>query len=341
MPPRSVLPVPARFEKCFPRILACPAISGYVFSMPQETVISARHVFKTYGQLKAVNDLEFTVNRSTCCGFLGPNGAGKSTMMKMLYAKASPDKNPATVIDVFGHDPRRHELRIKSMSGVAPQDDNLDEELSVIQNLRVFGRLYGIPRGLTDDRIEELLEFMELSSKKPARIRELSGGMRRRLIIARALMNNPELLILDEPTTGLDPQVRQLIWDKLRGLKNDGVTILLTTHYMEEAFQIADEVIIMDHGRKIMEGNPHTLLETQMEAHVLEVLNKQAAVEIDGALRDIVRREEAAERVLYYSHEHSALEQMAEGMRHGEYYLRRTTLEDLFLRATGRNLHEE
>jgi lipooligosaccharide transport system ATP-binding protein len=314
-------------------------ISDTLSVMEQETVISVQHVHKSYGDLKAVDDLDFAVKKASCCGFLGPNGAGKTTMMKMLYAKALPDRNKDTVINVFGYDPRRQELHIKSLAGVAPQDDDLDEELSVIQNLRIFARLYGIPRTKADERIDYLLEFMELSSKKPARIRELSGGMRRRLIIARALMNEPELLILDEPTTGLDPQVRQLIWDKLRGLKNSGVTILLTTHYMEEAFQIADEVIIMDHGRKVMEGNPRQLLENEIEGHVLEVLNKNSVPQLDERMRGVVRTEEGAERVLYYSHEHTLLQQMAEGLPHGEYYLRRTNLEDLFLRATGRNLN--
>ena len=304
--------------------------------MNRERVIDVCNVDKSYGELKAVDSLEFSVGKAECCGFLGPNGAGKTTMMKMLYAKAMPDKRPDTKIDVFGFDPRRQELWIKSMTGVAPQDDDLDEELSVVQNLRIFARLQGMPHA--EERIEYLLSFMELTQKKPAKIRELSGGMRRRLIIARALLNNPQLLILDEPTTGLDPQVRQLIWDKLRGLKNEGVTILLTTHYMEEAYQIADRVVIMDHGKKVMEGNPHALLESQIEPHVLEILNKGAAPALlDG--QEGIRREEATERVLFYAMEDSLLRQVAEGLPRGQYYLRQSNLEDLFLRATGRNLN--
>ncbi len=306
--------------------------------MVEHQVITARHVFKSYGALRAVDDLEFGVQGAECCGFLGPNGAGKTTMMKMLYAKAMPDRKPETELDVFGYDPRKQELQIKSLSGVAPQDDDLDEELSVIQNLRIFARLYGMPKGRAEERIEYLLDFMELNQKTGAKIRELSGGMRRRLIIARALLNDPRLLILDEPTTGLDPQVRQLIWDKLRGLKNGGVTILLTTHYMEEAYQLADRVIIMDHGKKVMEGNPQELLEREIEPHVLEILDKRNAP--DGLEANAgIRREEASERVLYYAVDDSLLRQVAEGLPRRNYYLRQSNLEDLFLRATGRNLN--
>lgn len=306
--------------------------------MKHQIAVTVEHANKSFGDLKAVDDLSFSVFEARCCGFLGPNGAGKTTMMKMLYAKALPDRSPKTVIDVFGLDPRRDELRIKSLSGVAPQDDDLDEELSVIQNLRIFARLQGLPKVGADDRIDELLGFMELGGKTGAKIRELSGGMRRRLIIVRALLNDPQLLILDEPTTGLDPQVRQLIWDKLRGLKHSGVTILLTTHYMEEAFQIADEVVIMDKGKKVLEGNPVRLVETQIEPYVLELLNKEAAAGLERRWDGSVRKEEAAERMLYYGGDQKTLEKMTSGLSPDQYYLRKTNLEDLFLRATGRNL---
>jgi len=305
----------------------------------EHSVISVAHVTKSYGSLVAVDDLSFSVEEATCFALLGPNGAGKTTMMKILYGKARPDKSAGMRIDVFGHDPRTHELEIKSMTGVAPQDDDLDEELSVLQNLTIFARLYNLPKHAARERIDFLLEFMELTQKKESRIRELSGGMRRRLIIARALLADPKLLILDEPTTGLDPQVRQLIWDKMRGLKKEGVTILLTTHYMEEAFQIADRVTIMDHGRKLMEGNPRELLETEIEGHVLEILDKNAVSRLVRSESDRVRMEEAEARVLFYSSERETLRRMAEGLGHGEYYLRTANLEDLFLRATGRGLN--
>ena len=220
-------------------------------------VINVKNIYKAYNDVKAVNNLSFQVNPSTCFGLLGPNGAGKTTMMKMIYGKATRTKNPDSRIEVFGFDPEKDELKIKQISGVVPQDNNLDEELDVYLNLIVYSKFYHIPLKIAKERINYLLEFMELNDKKHAKIRELSGGMKRRLIIARALINNPKLLILDEPTTGLDPQVRHLIWDRLRYLIKNGTTILLTTHYMEEAFQICDKILIMDHGKKVMEGNPN------------------------------------------------------------------------------------
>ena len=179
-----------------------------------EPVIKVRRVHKTYGSLRAVRDLSFDVWPGTCFGFLGPNGAGKTTMMKMIYARAMRDDGQGG-IDVFGYDPAVDELSLKYLTGVVPQDDNLDEELDVIQNLLIFSRFYDIPPKESLERIEELLEFLELTEKRKSKIRELSGGMKRRLVIARSLLNRPRLLILDEPTTGLDPQVRHLIWDKL------------------------------------------------------------------------------------------------------------------------------
>ncbi len=237
---------------------------------------------KTYGALTAVKSLSFSVAASTCYGLLGPNGAGKTTMLKMIYAKCLRDRDQASVISVFGYDPAANELAIKALSGVVPQEDNLDAELSVLQNLRVYAKLYGLPRGVADRRIDELLSFMELGEKRLVKIRELSGGMKRRLIIARALLNQPRLLILDEPTTGLDPQVRHLIWDKLHQLKREGLTILLTTHYMEEAFQICDRVLIMHKGDKLMEGSPHTLVEGNIERFVLEVRGREAPARLPG-----------------------------------------------------------
>jgi lipooligosaccharide transport system ATP-binding protein len=305
-----------------------------------ETVISVKHVFKTYDSLVAVNDLRFDIPEAICYGFLGPNGAGKTTMMKMLYGKALPDKRDDTLINVFGYDPRGHELEIKHLSGLVPQDNDLDVELNVFQNLMIFSKLYGMSTREAGKKIEELLDFMELKDKKKAKIRELSGGMKRRLIITRALLNDPKLLILDEPTTGLDPQVRQVIWDRLRNLKRRGVTIILTTHYMEEAFQIADTVLIMDKGLALMEGNPKELMERNIESHVLELINVEKAKDLESMnINDDVRKEESDERVLYYSKDVGMLEAMVRGLEPGEFYLRQTNLEDLFLKATGRKLH--
>jgi len=218
-----------------------------------ETVITASDVHKSYGDVKAVKGLNFVLESATCLGFLGPNGAGKTTMMNLVYGHSQRDLRPPGTLRVFGYDPAHSELEIKYLSGVVPQENNLDVELNVRRNLLIYSKFYGIRRAEADSRIDTLLDFMELSDKKKSKIKELSGGMKRRLIIARALLNNPKLLILDEPTTGLDPQVRHLIWNKIRQLKSNGTTILLTTHYMEEAFQIADVIIIMNQGEKVIE----------------------------------------------------------------------------------------
>ncbi|MFW5782922.1 MAG: ABC transporter ATP-binding protein [Spirochaetota bacterium] len=306
-----------------------------------ETVIGVEHLYKSYGEVKAVKDLSFEVTARKCHAFLGPNGAGKTTAMKILYGKARPDRHDATRISVFGFDPRHEELKIKTMSGVVPQDDNLDVELNVYQNLRIFSRFYNMSKAEAERRIDYLLEFMELREKRKSRVRELSGGMKRRLIIARALLNSPTLLIMDEPTTGLDPQVRQLIWDKLRDLMIEGVTILLSTHYMEEAYQISDVLMIMDKGEKIIEGSPHDLLESEVEPHVLELTDvdhlDRFVSQLNGAE---VRREDASRRVVFYSRDGERLERAADQIPRRAYMMRNANLEDLFLRVTGRHLNE-
>jgi len=307
-----------------------------------ETVIRVDHLYKTYGQTKAVQDLSFEVTAKRCHAFLGPNGAGKTTAMNILYGKAQPDTHADTRINVMGYDPRTDELKIKTLSGVVPQEDNLDVELNVQQNLQVFSKFYNLPRAVAARRIEYLLDFMELSEKRKAQVRELSGGMKRRLIIARALLNEPSLLIMDEPTTGLDPQVRQLIWDKLRELMSRGVTILLSTHYMEEAYQIADELIIMHKGRKVMEGSPRELLETEVETHVLELSNLDFTDRFEAAASNLTYRKEiSSQRAIYYASDATGLERAADILPRDARIVRRSNLEDLFLRATGRNLNDE
>ena len=318
-------------------------------SAPGESVIRVDNVGKSYGEIEAVKSLSFSVEASTCVGLLGPNGAGKTTMLKMIYAKCLRDPRPGSSITVFGHDPGTSELAIKSLSGVVPQEDNLDEELSVLQNLRVYAKLYGMRRTETDPRIDELLAFMELGEKKLVKIKELSGGMKRRLIIARALLNTPRLLILDEPTTGLDPQVRHLIWDKLTRLKREGLTILLTTHYMEEAFQICDSVLIMHKGVKLMEGAPRALLEGRLEPFVLEARGGALAARLlQRAHSASVRVEAGPEAVRVFSRDYGVLREIAAGLGEGhapgapegEFNVRPTNLEDLFLQATGSELDE-
>jgi lipooligosaccharide transport system ATP-binding protein len=302
--------------------------------------IIVEHVHKTYGKLKAVDDLSFTVNPSICYGFLGPNGAGKTTMMKILYGKATRDSDPPGTISVFGFDPMTHELDIKYFSGVVPQEDNLDDELNVIQNLKVFARFYRIPRKTSEKRIHELLNFMELSDRTKSKIRELSGGMKRRLIIARALLNNPRLLILDEPTTGLDPQVRHVIWDKIRNLKKKGITVLLTTHYMEEAFQIADRIMIMDKGQKVMEGHPKKLVENHIEPFVMEVTPIDGSIDaLDKLLTDQIRKDDSGDTIRFYAKSSDLLRMLSRSLKPGEFHIRPSNLEDLFLKTTGRNLN--
>jgi lipooligosaccharide transport system ATP-binding protein len=307
-----------------------------------QNLIEVEHLYKSYKDVQAVTDLSFTVERSTCFGFLGPNGAGKTTMMKTLYGRAKPDIRPDTRIQVFDLDPRTHELQIKTRSGVVPQEDSLDVELNVVQNLRIFATLYGIPWTQARPRVDYLLDFMELGEKRKSKVKELSGGMKRRLIIARSLLNNPSLLILDEPTTGLDPQVRHLIWDKIRDLKREGVTILLTTHYMDEAYQMSDRIIIMDRGRKVVEGAPQALLEEYMEEHVLEVLDTSLAQSVESVGGNgKLRRDGSESRLLYYSNDLDLLRRMTQVLIPGQYYLRQVNLEDLFLRTTGRSLNEQ
>jgi lipooligosaccharide transport system ATP-binding protein len=304
----------------------------------KQLAIKIEKVTKTYKAIRAVNALSFEVEAARCFGLLGPNGAGKSTMMNMIYGKSRRDGNGAGRINVFGYDPEENVLAIKFLSGIVPQENNLDIELSVLQNLLIYSRFYGLKTSEALPRIEYLLDFMELGEKKDSKIRVLSGGMQRRLVIARALINSPKLLILDEPTTGLDPQVRQLIWDKLRMLKEEGVTILLCTHYMEEAFQICDQLIILHGGEKVMEGNPASLVREHMEAWVLEVLG---AGTISGKdLPATIRMEKTYSRILLYSGDLASLKAIRSELPTGECFLRQSNLEDLFLKTTGRKLNE-
>jgi lipooligosaccharide transport system ATP-binding protein len=309
--------------------------------MSSEVVISVENAHKSYGELRAVRGLSFEVEQSSCFGFLGPNGAGKTTMMNMVYGRTTRDSVPPGSIRIFGYDPAHQELDIKHLSGVVPQEDNLDVELDVRKNLIIYSKFYGLHRSVAERRIDELLEFMELSDKKGSRIRELSGGMKRRLIIARALLNGPRLLILDEPTTGLDPQVRHLIWNKLRQLKAGGTTILLTTHYMEEAFQLADQILIINKGEELLAGNPRHLLDRHMERYVLEVRNLEATTMFEEIIRlTHVRQDRFHDRLLLYTDDLELLKEVTRELDPRDYYQRQTNLEDLFLKLTGRELYE-
>jgi lipooligosaccharide transport system ATP-binding protein len=307
-----------------------------------EPVIIIENLHKSFGPLKAVRGISCSVPESICFGLLGPNGAGKTTLFKMLYGVSYRDREPASKLSVFGFDPQHSSLAIKYISGVVPQENNLDAELNVAQNLRVYARFYHMSQSRAAQRIDELLEFMELTDKHTAKIRELSGGMKRRLIIARALLNNPKLLILDEPTTGLDPQVRHLIWEKLRNLKRQGMTIILTTHYMEEAFQISDTVLIMNKGERVMEGNPQELVRDGIEPFVLEIYKKEAYAGIAGLLPGrCTRVNDTADVVRIYSCDEAGLKEITSRLKPGDCFMRPSNLEDLFLKTTGSALNAE
>jgi lipooligosaccharide transport system ATP-binding protein len=304
--------------------------------------IQAKNINKTFGTLRAVNGLSFEVPEKSCFGFLGPNGAGKTTMMKILYARAFRDASHDSYIDVFGYDPEHQQLQIKYLSGVVPQEDNLDEELNVIQNLLLFARFYKMPTQQARERTEELLDFLELTEKRNSLIRDLSGGMKRRLVIARALLNQPRLLILDEPTTGLDPQVRHVIWDKLRQLKKQGTTLLLTTHYMEEAFALCDTILILHQGQKVLQGAPRDLLAEHIEQYVLELMESEADEDtLKNQLPESVRIDPSGQIIRFYSNDIDALKSVADLLPVGRYYLRQSNLEDVFLKTTGRTLNEK
>lgn len=309
--------------------------------MPK-TAITASNIYKSYEDNLAVSGVGFTVPGATCFGFLGPNGAGKSTLMKIIYGRTRRDAYPKGNLSVLGWDPQQNELAIKYRAGVVSQDNNLDQELNVVQNLEIYSRFYDIAPDEAGKRIDELLDFMELTEKRNAPIRSLSGGMMRRLVMVRALLNRPQLLILDEPTTGLDPQVRHVIWDKLRKLKKDGITILLTTHYMEEAYQICDHVFIMDKGKKVMEGKPQELINQNIEPYVLEIIHP----ELVDSLFEIVdstsiRKDRSAGVGRLYADSIKELETVLNHLNPGDFYLRQSNLEDLFFKATGRNLNEK
>jgi lipooligosaccharide transport system ATP-binding protein len=301
-----------------------------------ENVITVNNISKSYGKVRAVDSLSFEVAAGTCFSCLGPNGAGKTTTMKMVYGKCVRDADCKGTLEVLGYDPRINELDIKCRSGVVTQDNNLDEELNVIQNLMLYSRFYNIPKNEAKKRIAYLLDFLELPEKSKSKIRELSGGMKRRLVIARALINDPQLLILDEPTTGLDPQVRHLIWEKLLQLKEQGTTILLTTHYMEEAFRLSDTVLIMHLGKKITQGSPQQLLADNIEKYVLEINRPEFFDNIkENQIVSKVRVNNTNQFTRLFSDEVETLQAISQLLKGGEYQLRQANLEDVFLKATG------
>jgi lipooligosaccharide transport system ATP-binding protein len=317
------------------------ARSGDAAIDPPGSLVVARGLTKRFGDFIAVDGIDFDVRTGEVFGFLGPNGAGKTSTMRMIAAVS-----PLTdgTLEVLGRDPDADGAEIRARLGVVPQENNLDEELSVADNLYIYGRYFGMPRAEVRRRIPELLEFAQLTDRADAKVTVLSGGMKRRLVIARALINMPSLVLLDEPTTGLDPQARHLVWDRLRELTHQGVTLLLTTHYMDEAEQLCDRLVVMSDAQIVAEGSPRALIDTYAGREVLEVRfvpngRDPAVAALDGIG---ARQEVLADRVIVYGED---AEQLTSAVRQRDVevaslLVRRASLEDVFLRLTGRGLIE-
>jgi lipooligosaccharide transport system ATP-binding protein len=302
-------------------------------------LVAARGLVKTFGSFTAVDHVDFEVRRGESFGFLGPNGAGKSSTMRMV-ACVSP--RTAGELQVLGMDPDSNGARIRSRLGVVPQEDNLDLELTVWENLYVYGRYFDLPKALLRERIDALLEFAQLKDRAKDRVEALSGGMKRRLTIARALVNEPELLLLDEPTTGLDPQARHALWDRLYRLKAQGVTLVLTTHYMDEAEQLCDRLVVMDGGRIAAQGSPAELISRYSTKEVVELrFGPGEAEAMADKVADLGERLEVlADRILLYTDAGDLAAHAINERRLAPVGLlvRRSGLEDVFLRITGRQL---
>jgi lipooligosaccharide transport system ATP-binding protein len=309
----------------------------------QEALIRARGLVKRFGEFEAVRGIDVDVRPGEAFGFLGPNGAGKSSTMRMIGAVSPPSGGE---LRVFGLDPVTHGSQIRARIGVCPQEDTIDAELRVRENLVVYGRFFGLSRAQCRARADELLAFVSLADRANASVESLSGGMKRRLTIARALINSPQLLLLDEPTTGLDPQARHLVWERLFRLKQQGVTLVLTTHYMDEAEQLCDRLVVMDGGKIVAEGSPQALIDQYSTREVTELrFPDDGHADLAGAVTDRVgdlatRVEILPDRLLLYADDGEAA---AAAVSHGGLHptsvlVRRSSLEDVFLRLTGRSL---
>ena len=298
-------------------------------------MVEAHGLVKRFGDFVAVDGVDFSIAKGESFGFLGPNGAGKTSTMRMISC-ISPLSGGT--LRVLGMDPAKDGPRIRSRMGLVPQEDSLDLELTVLDNLMIYGRYFDMPKKVIRERAEQLLDFAQLTERANDRVDPLSGGMKRRLTIARALISDPDLLILDEPTTGLDPQARHLLWDRLYRLKQDGVTLVITTHYMDEAEQLCDRLVVMDKGRFAAEGSPRQLIETYSTKEVVELRQHE---EVAPSLANLAERQEVLpDRILLYTDDGDAA--LAEVARMGHVaratLVRRSTLEDVFLRLTGRSL---
>jgi lipooligosaccharide transport system ATP-binding protein len=306
-----------------------------------ESLIQARGLVKRFDELTAVDSVDFDLERGEAFGFLGPNGAGKTSTMRMIGCVS-----PVTdgTLRVFGLDPAKDGVAIRGRLGVVPQEDSLDLELTVRENIVVYGRYFGLPRSVLKERADELLEFVELTDRAKDRVEPLSGGMKRRLTIARSLVNDPEVLLLDEPTTGLDPQARHVVWDRLYRLKRQGVTLLLTTHYMDEAEQLCDRLVVMDKGKIVAEGSPRELIERYSTREVVELRfddDNGRPADFSYWTEGLVSRvEPLPDRVLLYTDNGDAASHgiHERGLVPESVLVRRSTLEDVFLHLTGRSL---
>jgi len=306
--------------------------------MQSEVVIEAKGLTKKFGDLLAVDNISFQVSKSECFGFLGPNGAGKTTTIKMVNCVL-----PLTAgrLTVAGMNVTEQAREIKKMIGVAPQEDNLDPDFTVLHNLIVYARYFDIPKAEAHKRAEELLRFVQLEEKRKVLIDQLSSGMKRRLILARALINEPQILILDEPTTGLDPQARHLIWDKVKSLQKQGVTIVLTTHYMEEAAQLCDRTVVMDNGKIIEQGKPSDLIKKHVGEEVLEVAYDEEVLKFLRKAFPDARLDVVSDRIQVFSNQpRGVFAQILNKFSFKAAMIRDANLEDVFLKLTGRRLRE-
>ena len=300
-------------------------------------LVTAAGLIKDFGSLRAVDTVDFDVHPRDFLGFLGPNGAGKTTIMKMIYCAARPSGGSLTV---FGHDVNQGQRGIKARLGVVPQENNLDPDLSVWDNLMIYGRYFGLARPALRDRARELLHFMGLWEKRDVIIEKLSGGMKRRLVIARALINEPDLVVLDEPTTGLDPQVRHLIWDRLLELRSQGLTFLLTTHDMDEAESLCDRLLIMDQGRIVARGRPLELVRRYVGEFVFELHADRGLEETIALAHPALERQRSGQRLYVYSCDPDDLTPLVKRFGGRDSRLRPASVEDVFLKLTGREIRE-
>jgi len=307
------------------------------FTWTMVEVVVAERLTKDYDEFRAVDNINFSIHQGECFGFLGPNGAGKSTTMRMIHCASPLTSGKLKVLDL---DVTQEPRRIKALIGVAPQENNLDPDFPVIKNLTAYARYFKMDKAMALKRAEELLKFMQLTEKRDEMVEELSGGMKRRLIIARALINEPRILILDEPTTGLDPQARHLIWERIRELKRKGVTVILTTHYMDEAEKLCDRLVIMDKGKIVVEGTPRKLIEERIGAEVIEIDEPSPEVEAFAKAKGL-DFERTADRLLIYSRCcEDLIGELRTKFQLDSVVIRRASLEDVFLRLTGRRLVE-